>query len=674
MDAGQVKSLLNERVEEVAAMLLPAGKKDGVYWTCGDADNTPPSNKTSGGSLKLNLTGKYIGMWNDFATEEHGDLIALWMRRYGLTYSEAMDQIRDYLGVKDNGFRRKTIPQSSVLKTGKKELQYDLVAEGSPVWKWLCEDRKISAAALTEYRIGQLHRDGAKDVDRNGWYVVFPFFDVDGNLVRLKYRHIEDKKKMWQWPSFAKAHEYKFGSVKLLFGIQAVPDDCRDVCITEGEMDALSVFDAGFYALSLPEGSQVKKNATEDDVSKSHEAWLEHDKEYMDRFTEVLFALDCDHNGKKATEVLVPRIGRPRVRVGDFGKLKDANGVLVDAGADALGKCISGAKNMDPEDLKIPENISKEIWDLFYPEEAGKPLGEETPWTLNFRFHEGQLTIWHGFSGHGKTVCQTWVLANLALRYGCKVCIASLEWPGAYTFKNMFRQMMGLNKPSKKQFNEALSVANKHFMVYDHVGEAAIREVIDVFEYAYTKYGCKHFALDSMMMLKGLSGDDYNGQKFIVQQLKTFAMRYGVHVHLVCHSKKPDARHAEGVYWPNKHSISGSGDLSNIADNVVCVWRKMQKEEEIEASYHTLKTSTDQQERKKAEINLAFWQAQEDAMFLVQKQRLGGENPKKRLWFSSGEASSWQYREDQDSPENVDLVGRYLNQVKSSSPVEEEVF
>ena len=38
----------------------------------------------------------------------------------------------------------------------------------------------------------------------------------------------------------------------VLFGWQAIPDDAREVVITEGEIDALSMAAYGFPALSVP--------------------------------------------------------------------------------------------------------------------------------------------------------------------------------------------------------------------------------------------------------------------------------------------------------------------------------------------------------------------------------------------------------------------------------------
>ena len=160
-----------------------------------------------------------------------------------------------------------------------------------------------------------------------------------------------------------------------------------------------------------------------------------------------------------------------------------------------------------------------------------------------------------------------------------------------------------------------------------------------------------------MMMVKDLDGEDqmkWGKQKNLVRSLKSFATETSTHVHLVCHSKKPDSRHPENKNWPGKYDISGAGDISNLTDNVLCMWRNIEKHDQLRAAADLEKWGDMEcagEVRKK-------WARREDAMLLVQKQRLTGDQPAKRLWFDHGKEGSWQYREDETGSKRVSYTGQ----------------
>lgn len=263
------------------------------------------------------------------------------------------------------------------------------------------------------------------------------------------------------------------------------------------------------------------------------------------------------------------------------------------------------------------------------------------PWALPFRFRAGQLTIWQGYTSGGKTVCQTYVFMTLAAKYARRICIASLEIPARKTFKNIARQAMGKAKPTDRaELDRVLQWMDRHFWVYDHVGDVSIDSLLDVFQYAARKYGINHFAVDSLMKISDVTTEDYDAQKMLVGRLFDYANEFGVHVHLVAHSKKPDSRKPAERYWPSKYDISGSATLANIPDNIVCVWRNVKKEQELEALESRNDEDADDERYKLKQ--------EEDALFIVQKQRETGDEPIKRLWFDAGDEGSWQYREKID--------------------------
>lgn len=85
---------LQERAEAVSAFYLSHGYREGQYWRCGDARNTP------GQSLYLRIKGPAgkIGRWSDAATGEYGDLLDLIGAATGLTsFADIARQARAFL-------------------------------------------------------------------------------------------------------------------------------------------------------------------------------------------------------------------------------------------------------------------------------------------------------------------------------------------------------------------------------------------------------------------------------------------------------------------------------------------------------------------------------------------------------------------------------------------------
>lgn len=62
---------LSARAGELAAELLPGGRREGRHWRCGDLSGAP------GQSLIVDLRGTHAGHWRDFASGEFGDALDL---------------------------------------------------------------------------------------------------------------------------------------------------------------------------------------------------------------------------------------------------------------------------------------------------------------------------------------------------------------------------------------------------------------------------------------------------------------------------------------------------------------------------------------------------------------------------------------------------------------------
>lgn len=214
------------------------------------------------------------------------------------------------------------------------------------------------------------------------------------------------------------------------------------------------------------------------------------------------------------------------------------------------------------------------------------------PWTKtnqSFDFRRGEVTIWAGQNGHGKTDCTTQIALSL-IGQEEKVCIASFEMKPTTTIGRMVRMYSGTNPFSPEYqsdlglealdaiYDEFGSWASNRLWIYDQHGTAKPDVVLGMVKYCGKELGVTHVFIDSMM--KCVKGeDDYNGQKEFVDQLCAIAKDCDIHIHLVHHLKKPQK---EGE-MPDKHDTKGSGAITDQVDNLFLVWRNKPKEDDIRA-------------------------------------------------------------------------------------------
>ena len=212
------------------------------------------------------------------------------------------------------------------------------------------------------------------------------------------------------------------------------------------------------------------------------------------------------------------------------------------------------------------------------------------PWTKtrdNFEFRAGEVTVWAGQNGHGKTDVTTQIALSL-VGQGQKVCIASFEMKPVTTISRMVR-MYAMTNPFSHEYQsregiDSLKTLYDEFgewstdklWLYDQTGTAETETVLGMIKYCGKELGITDVFVDSLM--KCVKGeDDFNGQKSFVDELCALAKDMNMHIHLVHHLKKPPKE----TDIPDKHDTKGSGSITDQVDNLFMVWRNKAKEDEM---------------------------------------------------------------------------------------------
>jgi twinkle protein len=277
------------------------------------------------------------------------------------------------------------------------------------------------------------------------------------------------------------------------------------------------------------------------------------------------------------------------------------------------------AREEDKANVKQASDYTDELIDMFYGEQVISGL--TLPWTKthdNFRFRDGEVTLWPGVNGHGKSQVLGQVM-NSVMAQGAPACIMSFEMLPFRTLARMTRQAVGTNKPSEQFIRDYMSWLNGKLWLYDQQGTVKGDRVIAVMYYVAEELKVKHVVIDSLMKC-GVRSDDWNAQKEFLDKVTAAARDLGIHVHLVAHSRKGDDEYAP----PNKMDVAGSADITNQVDNVMTVWRNKLKEKLIR-----------QNKAKPEDL------AKPDCLIICDKQRHGEWEGEIALWF---DAPSMRYK------------------------------
>lgn len=246
------------------------------------------------------------------------------------------------------------------------------------------------------------------------------------------------------------------------------------------------------------------------------------------------------------------------------------------------------------------------------------------PWAkthATFHFRPGEVTLWAGVNGHGKSMLTGLAALSLCTQ-GERVCIASFEMKPRRTLERMIRQWSGQGAPTAQEMADPQILATfrdlyeqfkdwsgRTMWMYDQQGTVKSNIILAVLRYSAIELGIKHFFIDSLMKCVA-DEDDYNGQKRFVDEVTAIARDTGMHVHLIHHLKKlPD----EGK-TPDKMDVKGSGSITDQVDNLLLVWRNKPKERNQAAGKMVSETEP-------------------DALLICEKQRNGEWEGRYQLWF-----------------------------------------
>ena len=193
-------------------------------------------------------------------------------------------------------------------------------------------------------------------------------------------------------------------------------------------------------------------------------------------------------------------------------------------------------------------------------------------------FALGELSVWSGSNASAKSTFLN-EMAIESINQGYKVAIYSGELVPSRLLKWIIMQCAGKKNMTYDIYNNCYFVDknnknliknwlnDKLFIYNNEIGNKA-RDIIEQLKLCIIKNDIKVLILDNLMSmdLKNLGDNKYETQSLLIQKLSALAKELNVHIHFVCHPRKATS-------FLRKEDIAGTGDLTNIADNVYIMHR-----------------------------------------------------------------------------------------------------
>lgn len=424
-----------------------------------------------------------------------------------------------------------------------------------PVYEYM-KKRGISSEVVKRYELGEKEEGDAL-------LIIFPFYDEKGRIQFIKYRNPAPKE--------GQSKEFCQTNCKpILFGMKQCHLDNKTLIITEGQIDSLSVAEAGIEnAVSVPTGANGF-------------TWVPYCWDWMQNFEKIIVFGDHENGHITLYKDIAARWRSKvwHVREEDYLDCKDANEILLKYGAEQIRRCVFNA-------VQLPVSKAKDLSEVAYinPYDIEKlPTGiAELDRCLCGGLPFGQLVLITGKAGDGKSTFASQLLLN-ALDCNCKVFAYSGELPNGLFRSWMDYQAAGTNhlceewskwsqKATKRVRQDIIPKLNEWYKgqiwVYDNtvISEDDDEGLLDLLERVINQYGVRVILIDNLMTGLDLERSDtvdkYEKQSLFMKKLARMALQFNVLIMLVAHKRKDT-----GSTLVND-SVSGSADITNLASIVL---------------------------------------------------------------------------------------------------------
>ena len=439
-----------------------------------------------------------------------------------------------------------------------------------PAIKYLAS-RGISEAIAKRYEI--------TTQNKNDKILVFPFKTADNQTPFIKYRKTDfnpekDTNKEW----------CQADGKPVLFGMKQCNLQNDTLIITEGQMDSLSVAEAGYEnAVSVPNGCNGF-------------TWVPYCWDWLQNFKTIIVFGDYEKGHMTLLDDIKRRFKQniKHVRYEDYKDCKDANAILQKYGKEQISVCV---KNAQTEPIKHIRDISEVEVINPYDIPKIKTGIKQLDALLKGGLPLGSITLITGKAGEGKSVLASQIMLE-AREQGHKVfaysgeltdtafkAIAMLQAGGSHCYK--YQSKSGYDGYTLSANNQVLidNWMKDNIFIYDDssLDEEETTALTRLIEDAVSRCGVDFVIIDNLMTALELENDTeqskFDQQSKFVKRLARIARTFNIVLVLVAHMRKNNSNRN------GNDEVAGSSDISNLAS----ITLMYEKDSQLNASQRSLK-------------------------------------------------------------------------------------
>lgn len=349
----------------------------------------------------------------------------------------------------------------------------------------------------------------------------------------------------------------------------------NEVWITEGEMDALALVEAGVppdRVLSVPNGA--KEKPADDPKEMRGYAYVEEAlRAGLSRIKKFIWCGDGDGNGRALRQDMAKLLGPARFSFVEWPEgCKDANDVLVSDGPDALRELVTDGAHVWPvaglfKLFDLPEPPAFTLWNPGFPE-----------WESRVMLAPKTLSVVTGHPGMGKTQLFAQIWFQIVRDYGVPACIATFETRAKPHYRRQLRTLHSKKLErdmSEEEINRADYWINDRYLFLIHPEQRPTLDwFLDMAEVAVVRHGARIIQLDPWNRLEASRTGNETETEYIgrcLRALYNFAHDMNCHVQIVAHPAKMDGTRRGKP--PELEDIAGSKHWQNMVDQGFVVHR-----------------------------------------------------------------------------------------------------
>ena len=392
---------------------------------------------------------------------------------------------------------------------------------------------------------------------------VFPY--TGGHKTRIK-----DKKEFFQ-----------SGKLSGLFGQDRFPSGGKYVTITEGEFDALSVFQMfsnKYPAVSIRNGAEAALK----DCRESYD-WL-------DSFENIVICFDNDKPGQEAAKKVADLFGA-KASIVKLQQYKDANEYLMHNDSKTFVDLWWRAEKYIPDGIVA----GTDMWNRMQDRKAKESFCAY-PFTgvqkLSYGLRHGEILTVVAGSGVGKTQCVREIIYNVLS--STKECVGIMAMEETLEETSLGLMSLAAGKPlhlpttqyTQEEYRAAYeaTIGSGRVFLFDHADSFNIDSLASRVRYFAKGLGCGVVVFDHISI--AVSGQQEKDERKAIDALMTrlrgIVEETGICLIIVAHLNRPEGKgHEEGAQVSAKQ-LRGSGGIYMLSNMVLALEGNRQADDLIE--------------------------------------------------------------------------------------------